>query len=117
MAYRGRTGANKIQKGIAEAITGIVLGTLLIIIVNSFAQDGTLPTYFVWVFGLLIFIANLASLNYLRVAGLWYSIGWLIGSLLIISLLSPLDIVFNIAGPIVIIGLRAWVWIKNSSSD
>jgi len=116
MAYRGRVQMNKIQRGIVEAISGIILGVVLITIVNSFAQDGTLPKYFVWVFGLLSFVANIATLNYLRFAGVWYSIGWLIGSWLVISLLSPIDIAFNIVGPIIVIILRAWFWIKSKSS-
>lgn len=103
---------NKIQKGMAEAITGAVLGILLITIVNSFAQDGTLPKYSVWLFGLFSIVANLATLNSFRYAGALYSIGWLIGSWLVISLLSPIDIVFNIAGPIIILILRGWFWIK-----
>ncbi len=103
---------NNIQKGIAEAITAVVLGILLITIVNSFAQDGILPKYFVWLFGLLSIVANLATLNSSRYAGMLYSIGWLIGSWLVISVLSPIDIVFNIAGPIIILILRVWFWIK-----
>ena len=116
MAYRRRAQANKIQAGIVEAITGIVLGGLLITIINSYAQDGTLPKYSVWVFGLLSLLANVLTLNKLRWAGLMYSAGWLLGSYLVISLLSPIDIVFNIAGPIVVIVLRIWFWIKSTWS-
>lgn len=107
---------NKVQKGIAEAIAGIVAGVILITTVNAFAQDGTLPQYFVWLFGLLSFVANVVTLDKLRLGGLLYAIGWLIGSLLVISLLSPIDIVFNIVGPIIIIILRIWSWIKSESS-
>ena len=104
---------NKVQRGLAEAITGIVLGIILMTTVNAFAQDGTLPKYFVVLFGLFSFVANIVTLNYLRFAGLSYSIGWLIGAWLVISLLSPIDIVFNIVGPIIIIILRIWFWIKS----
>lgn len=107
---------NKIQKGLVEAITGIVLGIILITTVSALAQDGTLPKYFVWLFGLFSFVANIVSLNNLRFAGLLYSIGWLIGSWLVISLLGPIDIAFNIVGPIIIITLRIWFWIKSESS-
>lgn len=106
---------NKIQKGLVEAITGIVLGIILMTTVNAFAQDGALPKYFVWLFGLLSFVANIVTLNNLRFAGLLYSIGWLIGSWLVISLLSPIDIAFNVVGPIIIIILRIWFWIKSES--
>ena len=107
---------NKVQKGLAEAITGIVLGIILITTVSALAQDGTLPKYFVWLFGLFIFVANIVTLNSLRLGGLLYAIGWLIGSLLVISLLSPIDIALNIVGPIIIIILRIWFWIKSESS-
>jgi hypothetical protein len=60
---------NKIQKGMAEAVTGVVLGILLITIVNTFAQDGTIPKYFIWLFGLFSIMANLATLNALHYAG------------------------------------------------
>jgi hypothetical protein len=113
---RGQSEMNKVQKGLAEAIVGIVAGVILITTVNAFAQDGTLPKYFVWLFGLFSFAANIVTLNYLRFAGLLYAIGWLIGSLLVISLLSPIDIAFNIVGPIIIIILRIWLWIKSESS-
>lgn len=103
------------RRGIAEAIISVVMGLLLITIVNSFVQDGLLPKYFVWLFGILSIIANLATLNSFRSVGILYSIGWLIGSYLVISLLSPIDIVFNIAGPIIILILRVWFWIRDNS--
>jgi len=107
---------NKIQKGLAEAITGIVLGIILMTTVTALAQDGTLPKYFVWLFGLFIFVANIVTINNLRLGGLLYAIGWLIGSLLVISLLSPIDIAFNIAGSIIVIILRIWFWIRSEFS-
>ena len=105
-----------LQKGIAESIVGVVLGILLITIVNAFAEDGTLPGYFVWLFGLISVIANIATINSLRFTGLFYAIGWLLGSLLLIELLGPLEILFNVAGPIIILILRVWFWIKEIRS-
>ena len=106
----------KFQKGMAESIVGVVLGILLITIVDAFAEDGALPGYFVWLFGLISVIANLATINSLRFTGLFYTIGWLLGSLLLVDLLGPLEIVFNIVGPIIILILRAWFWIKDIRS-
>ena len=103
---------NKVTRGITEAIVGIVMGVILITTVSALAQDGMLPKYFVWLFGLFSFIANILTLNTLRLGGLLYAIGWLIGSLWLIDLLSPIDIAFNLAGPIIIIILRLWFLIK-----
>lgn len=105
---------SEIQKGIAGGVAGGVIGFLLITIVDSFAKDGSIPGYSVWLFGLLSIIVNIATLNTHRYLGLFYTIGWLLGSLLLIDLLDPVGIVFNIAGPIVIIILRAWFWFKGS---
>jgi len=104
---------NKFQKGLAEAIIGIVMGILLITIIDAFAKDGLIPKYFVWLFGLFSIIANIATINSFRYAGLLYSIGWLLGSLLLRDLLGPADIVFNIVSPIIILVLRVWFWIKD----
>jgi hypothetical protein len=106
---------NRVQKGLAEAITGIVLGIVLMTTVTALAQGGTLPGYFVWLYGLFIFVANVVTINNLRLGGLLYAIGWLIGSLLVINLLSPVDIAFNVAGPIIIIIVRIWSWIRSES--
>lgn len=103
---------NKLQKGIAEAITGIVFGIVLTTIVGAFAKDGTLPGYSVWLFGVINVILNIATINSLRYAGILYTIGWLIGSWLMKDILSPVDIVFNIIAPIIILILRAYFWIK-----
>lgn len=103
---------NTVQKGLAGAVVGGVMGFLLITIVNSFAEDGTIPEYFVWLFGLFSIIVNIATLNALQYLGFFYTIGWLIGSLLLIDLLGPVGIAFNIAGPIVILILRVWFWFK-----
>ena len=105
---------NKLQKGLAEAVVGIVTGFLLITIVGSFAKDGLIPEYFVWLFGLFSIIANIATLKSPKYLGLLYTLGWLLGSLLLRDLLGPTGIVFNIVGPIAILILRVWLWIKGS---
>ena len=97
---------NRLQRGLAESIAGIVTGFVLITIVISFAQDGLIPRYFVWLFGLFFIIGNIATLSSFRYFGLLYTLGWLFGSLLLRDLLSPTDFVFNIIAPIVILVIR-----------
>jgi hypothetical protein len=104
-----------VKEGLAEAITGVVLGFMLITIVNAFARDDALPAYFLWLFGLFSLILNVVTLNSFRTAGILYSVGWLGGAWLVISLLTPVDIVFKTAGPIVVLVLRAWFWIKEQT--
>jgi hypothetical protein len=111
------TEMNKLQKGIAGAVTGVVLGIFLTSTIDALAKDGTLPGYFVWSFGLMNIILNIATINALRYAGMLYTIGWLIGSLIMRDVLGPLGIAFNIAGPALIIIARAYFWFKSLSSN
>jgi len=104
---------NRLQRGLVESIAGIVTGFVLITIVISFAQDGLIPGYFVWLFGLFFIIANIATLNSFRYFGFLYTLGWLLGSLLLRDLLGPIDFVFNIIGPIIVLVIRIWFGIKN----
>jgi len=104
---------NKLQRGLAESIAGVVMGFVLITIVNSFAQDELIPGYFVWLFGLFSIVANVATLNSLRYLGFLYTLGWLFGALLLRDLFSPIDFVFNIIGPIIVLVLRMWFVIRN----
>ncbi len=104
---------NKLQRGLAESIAGIVMGFILITIINAFTKDGLIPGYFVWLFGLFSIIANIATLNSLRYLGFLYTLGWLFGSLLLRDLFSTTDFVFNIVGPIIVLVLRIWFIIKN----
>jgi hypothetical protein len=107
---------NKLQQGIAESITGIVVGLMLTTIIVSFAEDGILPDYFVWLFGLVSIVINIVTINSFRYTGLLYTIGWLIGAILMKDILGTVGIIFNIAGPIVIIILRIIFWFKGSQS-
>jgi len=107
---------NKLQKGTAEAITGIVLGTILTTTVVALAKDGTLPSYFILLFGLFSIIANIVTINSFRYTGMLYTIGWLLGALLLKDSLSTVDMVFNIGGPILVLILRVCFWIRSIRS-
>jgi hypothetical protein len=103
---------NKVQQGIAEAITGVVMGILLTNIVDTSVKTGSLPGYFSWMFGLFNIVLNIVTINSFRYLGLLYTIGWLFGTWMLKDILSPFDLWVNIGGPIVMLVLRVWFWIK-----
>ena len=106
---------SNLQKGVTESLVGIVLGLLLITIVEDFASNGVLPGYSVLLCALFNIVLNIATINSFRYVGLLYTIGWLVGSLMLREMLGPAEIVLNVGGPIVIIILRAWFWYKKST--
>ena len=116
MKSKVKAPVKNLKKGLIGAVSGIILGFVLMTAVNFLVNNGNLPDYSVWLLGLFNFVANLFSLKYFRSAGLLYTIGWLAGSWLFIGMLGPVDIIFNIAGPIAIMVLRLTFWIKRTVS-
>ena len=105
---------NKIQRGIVESIVGIVGGIVLTTIINAFVQDGLLPRYFIALYGLFVIIANIATIRTLRLGGILYTLGWLIGSYMFRDLFGPLEIAINIAAPIIILLVRIALWVMDA---
>lgn len=102
----------KAKKGLVAAVTGIIMGIGLTTVVNYLVNNGTVPGYWSWVFVLVSIVGNLATLKSMRRGAVFYTIGWLAGSVLLRDLLGPADFVFNIAAPAAILVLRVWLWIK-----
>lgn len=104
---------NQFQKGLAEAMVGALAGFILVVFIDSLAKDGSLPRYFVLMFGLVNAVASLVTVDSFRSVGLLYAIGWLVGAWLMRSIMGPFDIAVNIGGPILVLALRGWFWIKS----
>jgi hypothetical protein len=101
-----------LQRGLTEAVVGIFCGVIQTIFVKSFEQDGLIPSYMSWAFVGIGVIANIGTINSLKVAGVTYTIGWLVGAWMLRSMLGPLDLAINVAAPILLLVLKLWHWIK-----
>ena len=109
---------SKFQKGVRESSEGIVLGFLLITIVEVSASQHWLPGYSVWLCGLFVIALNIITINSLRYRDIIYTFCWLVSSLCFIKILSPVDAIFNIGGPILIIIIRIHrIWYRHKKSN
>jgi len=105
---------SKFQKGIRESSEGIVLGFLLITIVQISASQHWFPGYSVWLCGLFVIALNIITINSLRYRDIIYTCCWLVSSLCFVKILSPIDSIVNIGGPILIIIIRIHrIWSKH----
>jgi hypothetical protein len=115
MSPKLKTHAKKFRKGIFGAAMGVVVGLILSAVVGLLAKNGVIPDYSVTLLGIFNFIGNLFTLKSLRSSAMLYTIGWLLGSLLLIRFMEPIDIAFNIGGPVLVMVLRTWFWFKSVS--
>ena len=104
----------KFMKGMTEAVFGIISGAILTLLLEGFAKDGLITGYAPWVFLMIGIVVNVATINLLKVAGVTYTLGWLVGAWLLRSMLSPVDFAFNVATPVLILALKGWYWIKRA---
>jgi len=106
----------KFKTGLIKAISSLVLGLLLTAVVGYLAKQGWLPDYSIIILSVINIIANLLTLKKMRGWGIFYTLGWLGGSLLfkLLGLLDTLDFYFNILAPCLIFILRIGLWLGGS---
>ena len=103
---------SQFQNGLRQSMVGIIGGIVVAAIMKALANDGLIPTYFVWLFVLVGIAGNIATINSNRLFGTVYTIGWLIGGLILKDVLEPVDFIIYIVAPIVILVLRVWQFIE-----
>ena len=107
---------NKLQRGLQQAMLGIICGIAVAAIMKAFVDDGLVPTYFVWLFILFGILGNIATINNHRLAGTIYTIGWLVGGLLLKDVLDTVSFIVYIVVPAVILALRVWQFINSNTN-
>jgi hypothetical protein len=103
----------KIRKGLAAAIISVVTGVILSAVVAALAQHEVIPSYSPLVFGIVRFIVNIFLIRSFQKAGILYTLGWLGGTWLLRDAMGEIDLIFNIAGPILVLIIRAWLTIRS----
>jgi hypothetical protein len=106
----------KFKTGLVQAVSSVVLGLVLTAAVGYLAKNGWLPDYSVIILSVFNIIANLLTLRKMRGWGIFYTLGWLGGSLLfkLLGLMDTLDFYFNVLAPCLIFCLRIGLWLGGS---
>jgi hypothetical protein len=104
------------QRGFSEAVTGIIGGILINVILAGFAKDGLIPSYLVVSFTVAGFLGSIALLFFFKTAGIIFTLGWIVGALMLKDLLGPIDFVVYLVAPIAALVIRAIAFFKGSNN-
>jgi hypothetical protein len=110
---KSRKKANSgLKGGLVQAVISLVIGILLTYVLGFLVKIQVLPSYSLTVFGIFNILSNIFTIRSMRSWGLFYTIGWLAGSLIFkqMGLMENTDFIMNIIVPIVILALRLILW-------
>ena len=102
----------KLKKGFSEAVIGVLVGLGLTFAVNFLADKDIIPRQAVTIYGMVALVLNIFTLNSLGSVGIVYTVGWLAGSLLFMSVMSEQDIIINIVIPVILLLIRFYQQVK-----
>ncbi|MFC1917306.1 hypothetical protein ACFLXH_01460 [Chloroflexota bacterium] len=100
------------QRGMVEAITGIVGSIILSAILSSLAKDGLIPLYMVVLITATGFVGAVVLMFSFRTTGIFFTAGWFFGALLLQDVLSDVDFFVYIVGPIAAVVVRLVLFAK-----
>jgi hypothetical protein len=106
----------KLPSGMIEAIIGIIGGILFSAILTSFKENNLISSNMVIWFTIAGFAGSIAMLFTIWKAGVIFTIGWIIGALLLKDVLSTGDFIIYIVAPMATLIIRVIVLIKIQTS-
>jgi hypothetical protein len=107
----------KFKKGLTQAVISIVVGLLLTALVSFLVNYKLVPDYSLTIFTIFNIISNIFTLNSMRSWGIFYTVGWLLGSLLFyyLGLMETVDFIINMVVPAAIMALRLVLWVRKTT--
>lgn len=102
----------RLKKGFIQAIISVVTGIALTYVVTLLVNQEILPGYSLIIFTTLSLIFNIISIKKMGRWGLFYTIGWLVGTLLFKQMLSTPSFILNIIFPVLILVIRMTVKVR-----
>jgi hypothetical protein len=106
----------KFKVGLKQIIIEVVSGLLTTLILKFLSNSGILPDNVALFINIFLIIGNILLAKSMLSWGMFYTVGWLIGSWVFfeIGLFEPWDFVLYIVVPIVVIVARVTLVIKKS---
>jgi hypothetical protein len=105
---------NKVKFGLKQIIIEIVTGILTTFILMWLTNQGWLPDNVLLIINIILIVLNVVLIKSMLSWGVFYTIGWLIGSFIFLEfgMLETWDIVIYIILPIAVLAVRLILEIK-----
>jgi len=107
---------NKFKFGFKQIIIEVLTGLLTTFVLAWLTNQGYLPDTVTRVINIILIIMNILLIKSMLSWGVFYTIGWLIGSVIFfeIGLLGTWDIILYIVLPVAVLIVRLFIAVKRS---
>jgi hypothetical protein len=105
------------REGFRQVVMGIVGGVIMSALLKSFAQDGLIPSYIVLLFTLFGIFGAIILMVSFATSGVIFTIGWILGGLVLKEMLTTFDFIVYLAAPIVALVARGVVYFYSRNFD
>ena len=99
-------------EGFKEAVIGIIGAIIISALLTGFAEEGLIPSYLVILFTIVGFLGAIALFLSRKAAGVIFTLGWIVGALMLKDLLGPTDFVIYLVVPIVALVIGVALFFK-----
>lgn len=106
----------KFKIGVKQIIIEVVTGLLTTLGLQLLTNSGILPSYIVSIVNIFLVVLNIFLIKAMWSWGLFYTVGWLIGSFIFFEagLFGTWDFILYIVLPLAVIVIRALMAVKRS---
>ncbi len=102
------------QRGMKEAIAGIIGGIIIYALLTESAKDGLIPSNYVILFTIAGFLSSILLMFSFATTGIIFTLGWIFGAFLLKDILGTFDFVVYLVAPIVALIIRAYFYFKEN---
>lgn len=108
--------AKKFKIGLKQIIVEVITGLLTTVVLQLLSNSEIIPSYITLITNVILIILNVFLIKAMWSWGLFYTIGWLIGSIIFfeIGLFGTWNFILYIVLPVAVIVARATITIKRS---
>jgi len=100
------------QRGLEQAVAGVIGGILINAILAGFAKDGLIPSHLVISFTVAGFLGSVLLMFSFKTTGVVFTLGWIFGAFMLKDLFGPIDFIVYLVAPIAALIVRAVAFFK-----
>lgn len=104
------------QRGFSEAVIGIIGAIIINALLVGFAEEGLIPSYLVILFTIVGFLGSIALFFSFKTTGFIFTLGWIVGALILKDLLGPINFYIYLVAPIAALVIGAVAFFRSSNN-